>query len=541
MPRPLAFLHNFRIHLPRHWGTHEQTVQWLAAAHAQSEATLRGGADDFDRGAFHRQMERHIQRFGPSPQAVSGRRSDIDEFLDYRFEAKKLFPLHQNPEGASMGQRMDAFAEMADHAVERLYSDSAEDAPEEMLHITCTGYASPSAAQKIMNQKQWHDITRITHVYHMGCYASLPAIRIAAGYLSASSKPGRCDLIHTEICTLHLNPTRHDPEQLVVQSLFADGYIRYSLSSQADVTALPLTDGFQVLGFLERIIPDSLDDIGWIPGDFGMRMTLSRLVPDKISAVLEPFLVSLASWCGLQRAELNHAVYAVHPGGPRILDKVEQWLNLEPSQLAASREILYERGNMSSATLPHVWERILSNTEVPPVTLIVSLAFGPGLTIYGILDAKGMNSHWAILLFSAQGLVLGVDEIVFHRARGLPRWERVGHPLDTLSVLLCLGVALLLPAQAPWKNIYFALALLSCLCVTKDEWVHQALCPPFEQWLHALLFLLHPVLLWTIYALWQSDQSHSEWVLWMETSLAVLFLLYQTLYWNLPWRKKSPR
>lgn len=152
-----------------------------------------------------------------------------------------------------------------------------------------------------------------------------------------------------------------------------------------------------------------------------------------------------------------------------------------------------------------------------------------------------MNSHWAILLFSAQGLVLGVDEIVFHRARGLPRWERVGHPLDTLSVLLCLGVALLLPAQAPWKNIYFALALLSCLCVTKDEWVHQALCPPFEQWLHALLFLLHPVLLWTIYALWQSDQSHSEWVLWMETSLAVLFLLYQTLYWNLPWRKKSPR
>ena len=376
----LPFLHNFRVHLPRYWGTHEQTVQWLAAAHAQSEATLRSGEADFDKDAFRRQVERHIKRFGPSPQAVGGRRSDLGEFLDDRFEEKKLFPLHEKPEGAAMGQRMDAFAEIADAAFTGLYSDSNDDAPDELLHITCTGYASPSAGQKLVDQKKWHDHTHNTHVYHMGCYASLPAIRIAAGYLAASPKSTRCDLIHTEVCTLHLNPTRHDPEQLVVQSLFADGHIRYSLSSSPAVST-----GFEVLGFLERIIPDSLYDIGWIPGDFGMRMTLSRLVPDKIAAVLEPFLVSLASECGLNRIDLNNAVYAVHPGGPRILDKVGEWLNLEPPQLAASREILFERGNMSSATLPHIWERILSNAEVHPDTLIVSLAFGPGLTIYGSL------------------------------------------------------------------------------------------------------------------------------------------------------------
>ncbi len=384
MPASKPVLHNFHICLPRYHGTHEQTVQWLAAAHAQAEATSRKDPD-FDQPAFKRQMERHIKRFGPTPQALGARRSDIGEFLDDRFEDKRLFPLHRQPQGETLSARMDAFAEMADRAFNELYASTngAEEAPpDEILHVTCTGYASPSAGQKLIEQRKWHDQTHLTHIYHMGCYASLPALRVAAGYLASSSpSPARCDLVHTEICTLHLNPLRHDAEQLVVQSLFADGYIRYSLSQSHQ----GIQGGFEVLGFLERLIPDSLEDIGWIPGDFGMRMTLSRNVPDKIALVLEPFLTALAAECGLKREELREAVYAVHPGGPRILDKVGEWLNLAPSQLAASREILFERGNMSSATLPHIWELLVRKPGLPSGTLIVSLAFGPGLTIYGSL------------------------------------------------------------------------------------------------------------------------------------------------------------
>jgi predicted naringenin-chalcone synthase len=235
-----------------------------------------------------------------------------------------------------------------------------------LLHVTCTGYAAPSAAQKLVEKRSWNDNTRVTHVYHMGCYASLPALRIASGFLASSASPGgRCDLAHTEVCTLHLNPARHDPEQLVVQSLFADGYIRYSLS-RAEAT---LADGFAMLGFLERIVPDSLDDIGWTPGEFGMRMSLSRNVPDRIASVLEPFMQSLAVECGLSRDALREAMYAVHPGGPRILDKVEEWLKLEPRQLQASRAVLFDR--------------LLGDRALPAGMPVVSLAFGPGLTVYG--------------------------------------------------------------------------------------------------------------------------------------------------------------
>jgi predicted naringenin-chalcone synthase len=138
-----------------------------------------------------------------------------------------------------------------------------------------------------------------------------------------------------------------------------------------------------LLGFCERILPESLADIEWIPGEFGMRMSLSRRVPDRIGEALEPFLLALAAACGLPRESLRHAAYAVHPGGPRILDKTQEWLGLEPGQLAASREILFERGNMSSATLPHIWDRQLRDPGLEPGTLVVCLAFGPGLTVYG--------------------------------------------------------------------------------------------------------------------------------------------------------------
>src|SRR6185295_12047598 len=102
--------------------------------------------------------------------------------------------------------------------------------------------------------------------------------RIAAGYLAASrGAAGRVDIVHNEACTLHLDPTRHHPEQLVVQSLFADGHIRYA------VTAARPGAGLEFLGYREELIPGSLDAMGWVLGDRGMRMILSREVPDLIA------------------------------------------------------------------------------------------------------------------------------------------------------------------------------------------------------------------------------------------------------------------
>ncbi len=135
-----------------------------------------------------------------------------------------------------------------------------------------------------------------------------------------------------------------------------------------------------------------------------------------------------------------------------------------------------------------------------------------------------------LISFLVQGLVMMIDEFYFHRKRGLPRWERIGHPLDTMTVILCLSYVKLSSFNEYSCMIYFALFIFSCLVVTKDEWVHQRLCSPFEQWLHALLFILHPVVLFMCGYVWKMGGNLEI----LNIQLLVLFgfLIYQIVYWN---------
>jgi hypothetical protein len=133
-----------------------------------------------------------------------------------------------------------------------------------------------------------------------------------------------------------------------------------------------------------------------------------------------------------------------------------------------------------------------------------------------------------------QAALMFVDEFHFHRQRGLPRWERVGHPIDTLSVLICYGVALTQPLSSSTLTLYTALAILSCVVITKDEFVHSRCCLPTEQWLHSLLFVLHPIVLGAAALLWF---KHKTAILAGQSALTLAFGCYQLLYWNLPWTR----
>jgi predicted naringenin-chalcone synthase len=244
---------------------------------------------------------------------------------------------------------------------------------------------SPSGAQRLVAKRDWGRSTEVFHAYHMGCYASMPAIRMAAGFVERGKS--RVDIVHTELCTLHMDPSQHLPEQLVVQTLFADGLIRYSASRAGDGDSIGA--GLELVATREEIVPGTEDQMTWMVSDFGMQMTLSRKVPDHIRAGLGAFLERLAKAAGMTAVDLfEKALFAIHPGGPRIIDEIAEHLGLRPAQVQASNAVLSNYGNMSSATLPHVWKSMLEDDAVPPGTLIVSLAFGPGLTIAGAILRK---------------------------------------------------------------------------------------------------------------------------------------------------------
>ncbi len=129
-----------------------------------------------------------------------------------------------------------------------------------------------------------------------------------------------------------------------------------------------------------------------------------------------------------------------------------------------------------------------------------------------------------------QSIAMFVDEFYFHRKRGLPRWERVGHPIDTLSVLLCyLFLLVTLPTQ---ENIYIyaGLCAFSCLLITKDEFVHSERCEASENWLHAILFVLHPITFLSAGIMWYQDLSVD--FLFLQPLVVAGFMLYQIIYWS---------
>ena len=157
----------------------------------------------------------------------------------------------------------------------------------------------------------------------------------------------------------------------------------------------------------------------------------------------------------------------------------------------------------------------------------------------------------SLIPFVLQTIAIGIDEVWFHHRRGLPRWERIGHPIDTFSVLLCMGYVLFVPYSKQAILPYALFAIISSLMVTKDEFVHKEHCPASEQWLHAILFILHPIVLLAAALIWPAAQGIetapwlSSWLghkeilhsfLTVQFLAMFLFMLYQIVYWNFIWK-----
>ena len=140
-----------------------------------------------------------------------------------------------------------------------------------------------------------------------------------------------------------------------------------------------------------------------------------------------------------------------------------------------------------------------------------------------------------LLPFGLQAVVMAVDELVFHRRRGLDRREWLGHAADSAGLLACLALPLALRPTPAHLGLYAALAAGSCLLVTKDEFIHQRLCSGGEHWCHAVLFLLHPVVLMATAGLWLGLLAPSAaaalWMLRVQALAVAAFMAFQLAWW----------
>ena len=297
----------------------------------------------------------------------------------------------QAPEGvapwfrAPLDGRREVFAETALAVARQAFEDDTA-APDALVQVSCTGYDSPNAVQRVAVEKAWGAGTRVLSVGHMGCYAAVPAVATAADVVAAmAGRTGRdatAAVLLVELCTLHHDPATTDVEQIVQQCLFADGAARVDVSAEA-----PAAPHFALLDHAEAILPGTLGEMTWRTASPAFRMTLARSVPTHIRQQVGPFVEAMLARNGLAVADVD--AFAVHPGGPRVIESTAEALGLPDGKVTHSQDVLRERGNMSSTTLPHIWAAMLADDALPAGALVASVAFGPGLTVVGNVMRKG--------------------------------------------------------------------------------------------------------------------------------------------------------
>ena len=259
-------------------------------------------------------------------------------------------------------------------AVGRALTDAGVAADELGLFAvcSCTGYATPGLDILLARDMGMSPNVQRLFVGHMGCYAALPGLGSVADFVVARERPAL--LLCTELTSLHLQPasTRADIQQIVSHALFSDAS-----------AAVVLTPGENQRGYAVREVAavtdtTTADHMTWEVTDVGFRMGLSPQVPNVLSLHVRKLVDDLLARHGLTMGDIGG--WAVHPGGPKILDVVEQQLGLPPDALAASRGVLSEFGNCSSPTVLLVLEALRRRPRPP--RHVVMLAFGPGLTLY---------------------------------------------------------------------------------------------------------------------------------------------------------------
>ncbi|MGZ3172363.1 MAG: type III polyketide synthase [Croceibacterium sp.] len=236
-----------------------------------------------------------------------------------------------------------------------------------LVVASCTGFVAPGVDQLIARALGLPgDVERLV-IGFMGCYAGATALR-SAGHIVRSDPSARVLVVAIELCSLHLQGDG-GLESMLAMAQFSDGAAAAIVSAEG--AGLAIGEG------LSATLEESDTLITWTIGDTGFAMNLSGEVPGRLAqALAEPMLTDKV--LGGEGAQAIGA-WAVHPGGKSILDAVERAFRLPAEALAESRDVLRACGNMSSATILFVLEKIMPRRPATGV----AMAFGPGLAMEG--------------------------------------------------------------------------------------------------------------------------------------------------------------
>jgi predicted naringenin-chalcone synthase len=284
--------------------------------------------------------------------------------------------------GLSTGQRMRAYERLAPglaaSAAQSALGHAGVDPAKvtDLVIVSCTGFSAPGVDVALIERLRLKPTTRRTTIGFMGCFGAINGMRVASALCHADQRAITL-LVCVELCSLHMRDDGGVQNQ-VASALFADGAAAAILASRdvaSSIPHAPCAIGFPQMGAgSSLLLPQGKDWMTWRITDAGFAMTLTRDVPVALRGAIAGFVQAM-------RVPRN-ATLIVHPGGPGVLDAVDDALGLNGGKgVELSRDVLRRFGNMSSGTVLFVLEEAMRHACRTPMAM---LAFGPGLTIEGL-------------------------------------------------------------------------------------------------------------------------------------------------------------
>jgi alpha-pyrone synthase len=275
-----------------------------------------------------------------------------------------------------------AIAEVA--AQQALWQAQLE--PGEITHlivISCTGFSAPGVDLQLIPRLGLSKTLERTLIGFMGCHAAFNGFKVAHS-ICQSNPQARVLLVCVELCSLHFQ-MEDSLENAVINAIFSDGAAAAVFSSCTEAQAL---GKLAYQAGASQLIDNTADLMNWTIGDTGFLMGLSPQVPEVVGRYLPAHLATLLNHQGLTQADIDF--WAIHPGGRRIVEKIQSTLALPLDAVQDSYEVLRQFGNMSSATILFILQRLLARHETglsrgQGLNHGLAIAFGPGLFIESCL------------------------------------------------------------------------------------------------------------------------------------------------------------
>lgn len=304
------------------------------------------------------------------------------------------FPMERYPQFASFGETNDAWWEVAQDLGAKAIDAALNRAGlgREELHalflVSVTGIASPSLDARLINRLGLRRDIKRTPVFGIGCAGGAIGLTRAADYVLAYPDHNAA-LLAVELCSLTIQRDDLSPANLISVGLFADGAAAAVISGSKvrsrayAASAAVAASSPKILGTGSVFYPGTEDIMGWDISEKGLKIVLSPRLPDLIRKNLAGDADAFLARYKLTRRDIG--TWVMHPGGPKVLNAIQDTLALGDSALEASWECLRRFGNLSSASVLLVLDEVLTNRAPEPGTYGVLLAMGPGFCTEMIL------------------------------------------------------------------------------------------------------------------------------------------------------------